>query len=433
MGWSETVARRRWAVAAVVVALAVAACSGRPPATSPARSAAPQNGSQSAAAATDTATPTPALSPSAASTASTVSWSGSLPSACEGGVATPTASAGSSPILAAQTNQGFELVDDSGNVLNTFDSSGWEALGTTPGGVYLYDGATGMIAELGLTGPPDDLGDATSAQAGGFPPAVSPNGKCWIATTDTFAGGGLLDTQDMVATTTVYGGEIGGPQIQLVTLTRGNDDGGGFPVIVWTTTGVLLGTDSQGTGGGGPGFELNVNYREMRTNLLDPFADQISSDLCPDHFQDLLTALGMVACRSSGGTSDTEFEIGPLGSAPQATIDAGAVVAGDAGFAANGALLHFCTFTMGSGENYSETLWSIPIAGSAGGPRSIMTGDQWAGCGEAHFDLPSASDVGEDSIAVFSPTSSALDIVDLATGGVTPIPIQGLSAFIGEV
>ncbi len=140
-----------------------------------------------------------------------------------------------------------------------------------------------------------------------------------------------------------------------------------------------------------------------------------------------------MACRSGGGTSDTEFDVGPPGSAPQTAIDAGAVVAGDAGFTANGALLHFCTFRMGSGDDWSETLWSSQLTGSTGGPRSIMSGDQWAGCGEAHPDLPSESDVGEDSVAVMSPASSALDIVDLATGDVTPIPIPGMSTFIGEV
>lgn len=119
-----------------------------------------------------------------------------------------------------------ELVDLQGDVLNhisaTFpgepDPNNLPVtLGVGPAGVYLYYPGTGEIARLGISGPPQQVGQTQPNVAddlAGF--AESPNGQCWIFSIVTW------DGSNVMATSQLFIGGIRSAPLLVATLTRNN-------------------------------------------------------------------------------------------------------------------------------------------------------------------------------------------------------------------
>ena len=305
----------------------------------------------------------------------------------------------------------------SGDVLNSL--SGVESssvIGSSQAGVYLWNRTTGALEELGLTGPPQNLGTTNTGSESGLPeassPVVSPNGECWVLSMVTG------DSQGGTATTQVYGGVFGNSPTLLATMTRA-DAIGGYPPLAWGSTGVLLGSGPDNVGGGGPGFELDGGqYRFWQVVLVNPSTGAFSSQpLCAGagDFQALSQDGELIACRtvaSSGG-----IEVGPPGGTMDA-IEAGATVVGAVAFSPDDAFVTYCTLgsVSSDGQDWAETLWSAPAKGS-GTPVSLVTQDQWSGCG--------GYALGNDFAAVLAgvngASSAPVDVIDLRTGETTTI------------
>ena len=353
----------------------------------------------SSAAATPVATATP--TPSAATVAS-----------CAGGAGPATGS----PILAIEpTPDQVALVDLSGAVLNQtgISSPGRWPVGYGPDGVYLYDTVTGDLSLFGATGQPKALGQIAPMGDGDlFSAAESPNGQCWLFSDTTF------DTT-LNGTTKLYAGIGAAAPVVITTLKRSDGDGGGYSLLAWDASGVILGTAPTGVGGGPSPF---VDYSNITVVRLDPVALSTSSPLCgslsfegtgPDGSLACVTRLGENAPAQAGiqvvrpgGTSVSVSTGQPM---------AGHVLLPDASTVA------YCTTDDNpapDGALWTETLWEAQLGATPISPRKLMSGDQgWCETGAA---------VSNTSIAEILNSNGAqnagdLAIVDLTTGGYTKI------------
>jgi hypothetical protein len=379
------------------------------------------------AAAIPTATPTATAMVSSAPTAATnpspdsVSTTGKLPASCLGSAPATPSPAGE--VIAVMDGQELELLSAAGAVLNTLSgvdtAGGPSVIGTTQDGAYLWNSSTGVMQLLGLSGPPHTLGTTSTSSESDLPspppPSVSPNGACWVLSDVSW------DADFTVATTQLSGGVFGGPVIHLATLTRSNGDGGGYSLLGWSPTSVLLGTDPEGVGGGGPGFELSADYSFMKVVLMDPSAGTISSQpLCTGEgtFQALSDGGTLVACRETSAGSVAHLEVGPT-DGPMVSIDTGAGTAGAVDFAPDGSALTFCTLDGPTAGGYPETLWSVPLGG-ASTERSLMTQNEWSGCGGYVVGGGFAVVLAGENPSPGAP-GVPVDVIELSTGATTTI------------
>jgi hypothetical protein len=319
------------------------------------------------------------------------------------------------------------LVNAEGSILNQtaiaqVPDSGPEPVAHGADGEYLFDPTTGELTLLGLQGPPEKLAQVTPvSDADDISLAESPNGLCWI----------LSDTSwdsNQNATTKLYVGVSGGSPALLTTLTRANSlngtYAGGYSALRWDSSGVLLGTDPTGVGGGGP--FLSESYSLASVVRLNPVSLSVTASLCSDgRFADV-AADGTLACLV-GQNSDAQIVVTPP-SGPSVTIDTDQSGAGRVEFATPSTLT-YCTTdptVPTDGAEWAETLWEAPIDGGQVAEHNLMSGDgSWCEAGAI---------VSGDSIAELTPwvsgtSEQSLVTIDLTTGQSTTITVA--NEFLG--
>jgi len=273
----------------------------------------------------------------------------------------------------------IDLVSSDGTLLNSVSANlddpnvGPVPMGVGETGVYLYYPATGAIDLLGLTGPPQDVGQTTPNVSGGSSSlaglAESPNGECWIFSLVSWTYGGSADS----ATSQLYVGGIGSSPLLVATLDRTV----GYQVLSWDASGVLLGTELTGIGGGPAPFTWTDGVDLQIVVDFDPVTGDVSTPLCStttDSFRDIAPG-GTVACAVQG-TSDAEIQVrSPDGSIT--TIPTGSPLAGHVRFVDGTSLLTYCTSDdqeVGDTQ-FTEDLWSVEIGSATPSPQMLMTGD----------------------------------------------------------
>jgi hypothetical protein len=375
-----------------------------------------------------TTTPTTS-SPSTAVTAtasptSTPAAAGTLAACATAAHPTPT-SAPAGPILAVLGQnvnpQVLELVDASGEVVNqtsvgqvssSGSAIGSKPLGVGPAGAYLYNSTSGEVSLLGLTGEPENIGQVTlTDQFDDASFAVSPSGQCWILSDTSYDSAGDGSSRLYVAVD-------GASPTLLTTLTRpvtlNGGFGGGYRVLRWDPSGVLLGTDPTGVGGAGP--FLNDGYTLATMVRLDPLTVTLSSSLCASgRFGDVAPD-GTVACVTDEG-SDAEIAVTPPQGSPS-SIATGIKLAGHVQFVGGSSLLTYCTSDenpAADGAGWTEELWTVDLGTSATLPRQLMSGDgSWCEGGVV---------AGADALAVPVGTGGgetpSIEILNLTTGQAT--------------
>jgi hypothetical protein len=368
-----------------------------------------------------TTPPTRSPSPAAtieASPTSTPAAPGTLAS-CVGSPSASSSSAG--PIIAVQiAASAVELVDTRGDVLNKTaiePYAGLTPVGQGPDGIYLYTQSTGDLQLLGLSGPLQTLAEVTPTTAFGddFSLAASPNGQCWILS-DTSYDSNLNGTSKLDV-----GFNGGGAPLLLTTLTRpATADGGspGYRVLRWDSSGVLLGSDPTGVGGGGPfigeGYSLGGVVR------LNPLTGTTSAPLCTGgRFGDVAPD-GTLACLT-GPNSDAQIIV-TSSDGSTTTIDTGMPFAGQIGFVGESSLLTFCTSSDVSTADggWTTNLLVVQLKGQAPAQDTLSSGDG-PGQNESSYawlkllDGTSIVETRGDS------GSSSLVMIDLTTGQTTTI------------
>ena len=244
--------------------------------------------------------------------------------------------------------------------------------------------------------------------------ADSPNGQCSIFSIVTWGG------SNMVATTQLYVGGVGNAPLLVATLTRdnsvGNTFGGGYAVLRWDPSGVLLGADPTGVGGLGPfvmeGYSIETVVR------LDPVTGSISAPLCNGPFGDLASD-GALACITGEG-SDAQIAVtGPETSST--TIDTHDQYAGGVGFRDGSSVLVNRT-TSDAAEPcesaYCQDLWAVQLGGQTVAPRELRSADP-PNFGAVLLSDDTAVDLVSES------TGPELVLIDLTTDQVTPIVAAG--------
>jgi hypothetical protein len=413
---------QHWAIGYVATLVVVLASCGAGT-HAPSATTAPTTGSPSAAATLATSpTPTPAPANTLAACATAAQ-------------PTPTSAAAGPTVAVLNQNvnpQVLELVDASGEMLNQtsvgqVSSSGADIgsnpLGVGPAGAYLYNSTSGEVSLLGLTGEPEVIGQVTLASQFddvGF--AVSPSGRCWILSDTSYDSSGD-------GTSRLYVAVDGASPALLTTLTRpamvNGGFGGGYRVLSWDPSGVLLGTDPTGVGGAGP--FLNDDYTLATVVRLDPLTVTLSSPLCTTgRFGDVAPD-GAVACVTGEG-SDAEIAVTPFQGSPS-SIDTGIKLAGHVQFVDGSSLLTYCTSDenpAADGAGWTEELWTVDVGTPATSPSLVMSGDNsWCEDGVV---------AGADSLALPTGTgpggTPSIEILDLTTGRATAT-IASASAVCG--
>jgi hypothetical protein len=375
------------------------------------------------AAATVAASPSvPTAGPTAIASTGVPVAAGTLPTSCGG--SPPSGSSSSTPLVALLSGQGapytVELVDLQGDVVNTTTVSSQglpdpndlpTVLGVGEAGVYLYAPSTGKLSLLGPTGSPQLLGQIPAGnQLDQFSVAGSPNGQCWILTDASF------DSQED-ATTRIYGGSGGGVPVLVATLPRGASEGGGYQVVGWATSGVLLGSDPTGIGGGPSPFGWTDGVSLSTVDELNPATGALSSPFCVKDGGSFraLAPDGTQACESQTA-SGARFDIQSLDGL-MTPITTGVSQAGHVRFANGSSTVTYCTSDdqPTATAQFGETLWVAQLGGGAVSPRQLMSGDlSWCEQGAV---------TGPDSIVEVGgggdPSSAVL--VDLESGQVTPL------------
>ncbi|MGA8015853.1 MAG: hypothetical protein WCB85_08055 [Candidatus Dormiibacterota bacterium] len=329
--------------------------------------------------------------------------------------------------------QTVELVNPQGHVLNqtaTDVSSGPFPVGVGPAGVFLYQPESGELDLLGPTGTAQELGITASEQIfdPGTSAATSPNGRCWILSVISW------NSAATEATTQLYvGGPVGTVNLA-ATLTRagqvGGEAAGGFRVVEWAASGVLLGSDPTGVGGAGP--FIDDDYQLARVVRFDPVSGDVSSPLCPvgpgDRFADL-AADGSVAC-VSGEAADAQITVtSPDGSTN--TYDTNAPYAGQVAFAASPLSLIFCT-SQGApegGGGWTDSLSVLSLAQGGQAARVMRGQDQaaWDESGSAPAKVVSTSAIADLGPSAPGSSQAALVLISLSTGQATTVaPADGI-------
>jgi hypothetical protein len=397
------------AIGTCAVALLVSACGSLP--TPPVRGVtAPSTSSPRALPSGASSTPSSTVSPGV---------EGSLASCVD---PTLVGSSLGAPVIAIQAAGDIQLLDLRGDRLNEADATNETSVGLGPDGVYLYDSQTGQLSRLGLEGPLQPLVTIPGSPDGDLDLAglaESPNGRCWIYSVVTW------DQDSGSATTRLYVGGASTAPVLLGTYTRGNTSegryAGGYRVLAWTASGVLLGTDPSGVGGAGP--FIGDGYSRASVVELNPVTGTLStSSLCPsgDTFGQMSADGSVVACVSDTG-SQAQITLSQPAAGTSIVIPTGATLAGHVLFTEGANALTYCTgdeqaATDGSGSGWTETLWRLSIgAGSPPTPQRLMSGEgSW--CEEG-----AVLDAGTMVEAQMSNGASTYGTVDLVSGQSTTI------------
>jgi len=305
-----------------------------------------------------------------------------------------------------------EVVGTDGTVLNTAPKGGYGStapveVGVGQAGVYFYDESTGDLSVLGKSGPAQVLGDVTPA--GGWNTvdnislAESPSGACWAFAVASY-------DASQVATSQIYVGGTGIPPTLVTTLTRPNmvngAAAGGYQVLRWDATGVLLGSYPTGVGGAGP--FIDESYSFAIVVRLDPATGTVSAALCSSgQFADEATD-GSIACLSGLG-SDAKIAVTKPGGATT-TVDTGSDSAGEVAFlGGTSAELTYCTAATVSSPTYYwiEYLLAVQLGSS---PTTLIQGNTTGGLEGpyAWFKL-----VGGTSIAEIQGASGSTELVEV--------------------
>jgi hypothetical protein len=317
-----------------------------------------------------------------------------------------------------------EVVGTDGTVLNTAPKGGYGStapveVGVGQAGVYFYDESTGDLSVLGKSGPAQVLGDVTPA--GGWNTvdnislAESPSGACWAFAVDSY-------DASQVATSQIYVGGTGIPPTLVTTLTRPNlvngAAAGGYQVLRWDATGVLLGSYPTGVGGAGP--FIDESYSFAIVVRLDPQTGTVSAPLCSSgQFADEAPD-GTLACLT-GLNTDVKIEVTKTGGSTT-TIDTGSDSAGEVAFVGGSSLLTYCTSATSSSATlgWTENLLSVQLGGSSLSSMTLING---AATGQLEGPFAWYKLVGTTSIAELlggtGPTS--LGEVNLSTGQTTTL------------
>jgi hypothetical protein len=268
------------------------------------------------------------------------------------------------------------------------------------------------VSLLGLTGAPEIIGQVTlTNQFDDVSFAVSPSGECWILSDTSYDSNGDGSSRLYVAVD-------GASPTLLTTLTRpatlNGGFGGGYRVLRWDPSGVLLGTDPTGVGGAGP--FLNDEYTLATVVRLDPLTVTLSPPLCASgRFGDVAPD-GTVACLTGEG-SDAEILVTlPQGS--PSSIATGIKLAGHVQFVGGSSLLTYCTSDenpAADGAGWTEELWTVDLGTSTASLTLLQSGDNsWCEDGVV---------AGADSLALpvgMGPGATpSVEIFDLTTGQAT--------------
>jgi hypothetical protein len=338
-----------------------------------------------------------------------------------------TAPAGGTPAAwgyAVTKGSEIEVLSAAGSVLNQTPNGGYGStapveVGTGQAGVYLYDESTGGLSVLGKTGAAQDLGTVTPTGGWSLTDsatlAESPSGTCWAFSIVSY-------DASAVSTSEIWVGGAGFSQPSLVTtLTRGNTTStggaaGGYQVVRWDPSGVLLGSDPTEVGGAGP--FIGDSYTFSVVVSLDPATATVSAPLCSSgQFADR-AADGSVACITGLGT-DAKIVVSKPGGATT-TVDTGSASAGQVAFVGGTSTeLTFCTAATANSPDYywTENLLSVQLGSS---PTTLIQGDMTGGLEGpyAWYKLLGATSIVEIQ---GSGTSTNLVEVNLSTGRQTTI------------
>jgi hypothetical protein len=405
----------RWTVGGIAaVALTVASC-----------------GSSS-----QTASPTPHGSSSPLSSGTPVSSSAPTPSptvtaqpagplaAC---LSTPTGGTPAPWGFAVTEGSELEVLGTSGALLNTASLGSLTApvtVGVGQAGVYFYDESTGELSILGKSGAAQNLAQISppggwSAGNNAVSLAESPNGECWAFSLVSY-------NASEAATSQIYVGGTGITTGLVDTVTRANSVSGafagGYQLLRWDASGLLLGSQPTDVGGGGGPF-IDEGYSFATVVRLNPQTATVSAPLCSSgQFADE-AADGTTACLT-GVHTDTKIVVTKSG-ASTTTLDTGSAEIGQVAFVGGSSLLTYCTGgPAAGGADFSENLLTVQLGGPAPSTRTLISGSPggqlegpWAWFKLAGSSPPSMVEI----------QSSDLVEVNLSTGQSTTVaPADGI-------
>jgi hypothetical protein len=193
--------------------------------------------------------------------------------------------------------------------------------------------------------------------------------------------------------------------------------GGGYQVVRWDTSGVLLGTDPTSVGGGGP--FISDGYSLATVVRMDPLTGAVSSPLCTGgRFGDVAPD-GTVACLTGPNTDVQIIVTSPDGSTT--TIDTGMPFAGQVGFVGSSSLLTYGTSNdVWNANGWTTNLLVVQLGGATPSPDTLSSGD---GAGDNESSYPWYKIVDGNSIVETrgGSVTSSLVLVDLTTGQTTTV------------
>jgi hypothetical protein len=273
-----------------------------------------------------------------------------------------------------------EVLGTSGAVLNTAPLGDGYTLtepvtvGVGQAGVYFYDESTGALSVLGKSGAAQNLAQISpsggwSAGDNAISLAESPNGECWAFSLVTYSA-------SQVATSQIYVGGTGITTTLVDTVTRANTvngaAAGGYQILRWDASGLLLGTQPTGVGGGGGPF-IDDGYSLATAARLDLQTATLSGPLCSGgQFADE-AADGTVACLV-GLDTDTKIVVTKPGGSTT-TLDTGSAEVGQVAFGGGSSLLTYCTGgPPADGADFTENLMTAQLGGSTPSTTTLISG-----------------------------------------------------------
>jgi hypothetical protein len=279
----------------------------------------------------------------------------------------------------------------------------------------LYDGTSGDLELLGLTGDAVVLAHATPASGGQVTvagAAESPDGKRWLYSVVTYSGSGE-------ATSRLYTGEIHSTPRLVATLSRPNYANrlylGGYRVLRWEPGGVLLGTRPINVGGAGP--FIAEGYALSNVVWFDPAAGSVSPPItCQGHgrFGDVAPD-GSEACAAAASV----VVVGPNGSVT--TIANSETTVGQLAFVGGSSWLTWCatngaTSTGPGGAGWHDTLYSANL-NTAQPSGTVLEAAANQSCEHA-FGLDKVVDSTTIAELTGESPATSLSLVNVSTGQV---------------
>jgi hypothetical protein len=321
----------------------------------------------------------------------------------------------------------LELINGSGKVIatDTVPSSAppWSVpgdgpwwVGFGPTGIFI-DTSSGSLSALepdGKVHALENIGAIPLEEMSGL--AESPDGAQWIYSVVTWNSGYSESTSRL------YVGSAGSSPRLVATLTRADSAGGGYAVLRWDATGVLLGTALQNVGGAGP--FISEGYEFESVVQLDPSTGAISAPLTSScRFSDVASD-GTIACVS--GTSIKVLH--PDGTVT--AIEASGRAVGRVAFAGDSSTLTYCVANDTSDGSWADTLYVVDLDAGTPVPKALSATNGLGNIIEG-ADAAAWTDVvsGQTLVATTDQNDPVATLINLNGGGTQSL--GSVSAILG--